>query len=149
MKSYGHKKEISFKTRSRLRTKLVSYYALLYDLPSNPNIKKNCLKNILFCPQILMESTCRRFWLKVPVEGKCCQILKKQMPNYPHISNENRYRKISERFKILFWLFMWFSTLINSFNFCIAGGENVWICSGLLCGLLVTLSHLLSLHISR
>ena len=60
-----------------------------------------------------MESTCRRFWLKVPVEGKCCQILKKQMPNYPHISNENRYRKISERFKILFWLFMWFSTLIN------------------------------------
>ena len=50
MKSYGHKKEISFKTRSRLRTKLVSYYALLYELPSNPNIKKLCLKSIMLLP---------------------------------------------------------------------------------------------------
>ena len=37
---------------------------------------------------------------------------------------------------------------VTFFCFFIAGGENVRICSGLLCRLLVTLSHLLSLHIS-
>ena len=50
--------------------------------------------------------------------------------------------------KELFQFIVYDKISVTFFCFFIAGGENVRICSGLLCRLLVTLSHLLSLHIS-